>query len=330
MPLYNKAPYVEKAIRSVLAQTFQEFELIVVDDGSKDNSLEICHGVLNASVRRGVLNTPILHTPEICDFQIIEQQNAGVSTARNNGVKIARYEYVAFLDADDWWESTFLEEMKKLIIDFPEAAMYASSYFIVKNGNHKIAPVALSPNFESGHIDYIKTYAERLCMPIWTGAVILRKNIFNEMQGFKSQLKLGEDFDLWLRIALNYKVAFLNKPLAYYNQDVELQNRAIGKVYDIKHNYLWEMDYLAEEEAKNKDLKKVLDGIRVTSVYMYFLSDKYREQAREILNKVDWSSQSPELYKRYYQTPIWWQKFKFINTQYLLSIKNRIIKHIRK
>ena len=312
MPLYNKAPYVEKAIQSVLAQTCQEFELIVVDDGSKDNSLEIVQRFKNSKI------------------QIVQQENAGVSMARNNGVKLAKYDYVAFLDADDWWDIHFLEEMKALIMDFPEGAMYASSYFRVKNCKNIPAKIGVPVGFERGYFDYIKAYAASPSMPVWTGAVIIKKTAFNKVGGFKPLLKLGEDFDLWIRIALKYKAVLLNKPLAYYNQDVETTNRAIGKVYDIKHNYLWDMDYLAEEEAKNKDLKKVLDNTRTKSVRRYFLTDKYREQAREILNKVDWSNQPPKLHKRYYKTPIWWLKLNLISNQLILNIKNTILKHIRK
>jgi glycosyltransferase involved in cell wall biosynthesis len=160
IPLYNKAPYIEKAVQSVLDQTCQDFELIVVDDGSTDDSLEKVQKFKSSKVR------------------IIEQKNSGVSTARNNGIKVAKYDYAAFLDADDWWAPEFLEEMKTLITEFPGGVLYASSYFIVKNGKNRVAPIALPQNFESGYIDYIKIYSERLCMPVWTGATILKKNVF--------------------------------------------------------------------------------------------------------------------------------------------------------
>ena len=99
IPLYNKAAYIQKAIQSILAQTFKQYEIIIVNDGSTDNSLD-------------VVNTCPLST---VDYQLIDQPNKGVSTTRNNAIKLAKYEYIAFLDADDWWEPTYLEEMKKLI-----------------------------------------------------------------------------------------------------------------------------------------------------------------------------------------------------------------------
>ena len=99
IPLYNKAPYVARAIDSVLAQSFKDYELIIMDDGSKDDSFEI---VSNSIEGRQ-------------NCHLYRQENAGVSMARNNGVAASKGDYLCFLDADDWWDSCFLEEMSKLI-----------------------------------------------------------------------------------------------------------------------------------------------------------------------------------------------------------------------
>jgi glycosyltransferase involved in cell wall biosynthesis len=310
IPLYNKAPYIEKAIRSVFDQTYQEFELIVVDDGSKDDGLEKAQKFKSSKV------------------QIIEQINSGVSTARNNGVKRAKYDYLVFLDADDWWEPAFLEEMKMLIEDFPEGALYASSYFRVKNRKNIPARIGVPTGFQKGYFDYCKTYAAALqWMPVWTGTVVLKKDIFKEMQGFKPNLKLGEDFDLWIRIALKYKVVLLNKPLAYYNQDIELQNRAIGKLQNPQTHILWNLDYLHEEEQKNIDLKQLLDNMRVYALFPYFLNKNYRETAKAELKKVDWSRQ-PESAKRKYELPIGYLKAKNCFMKVGSRIKQLLIKHL--
>ena len=243
IPLYNKAAYIEKAIQSVLTQTYQEFELIVVDDGSTDNPLPPNGG--SAAERLGKLGflTPPILLPHLGvggSVRIVEQENQGVSTARNNGVKLAKYEYIAFLDADDTWEPTYLEEIKRLIEAFPEVGIYGSGYFIVKNGTKQSAPIGVESNFDRGLINYCRVYAKTLCMPLWTGATILKKTIFEKEHGFKPELKLGEDFDLWIRVATKYPVAFLNIPLANYNQDVELVNRAIGeKLYQPEEHMLF-------------------------------------------------------------------------------------------
>lgn len=286
IPLYNKALYVEKAIQSVLAQTYKEFELIVVNDGSTDNSLEV--------VKNCQLST--------VNCQLIDQSNSGVSTTRNNGVKVAKYDYICFLDADDWWTPTFLEEMRSLILDFPDAGIYGSSYFYVKNGYSRTVNIGVDKDFIRGYINYCAVYAKTLAMPLWTGATIIPKKVFVDMNGFKPTLKLGEDFDLWIRITLKKKVVFLNKPLAFYNQDVELKNRAVGKLHNPATHMLWNLDYLKEEEKHNNDLKLLLDNLRTYSLLPYYLSKQYNDAAKLELQKVDWSKQSRKTL-RIYNTP---------------------------
>ena len=206
IPLYNKAPYVEKAVRSVLSQTFTDYELIIVDDGSTDGSGERAQAALQTPSPLGEGEggeAPI--TPpfrEGTGVGFLRQQNAGVSTARNNGVAASKGDYICFLDADDWWEPTFLEETDQLIEDYPDAGIYGTNYYYVKNGKKLVQLDA-----PTGYINYCKVYAEKLCMPLWTGAVCIPRAIFDETGGFKSHLKLGEDFDVWIRIALIHTVA---------------------------------------------------------------------------------------------------------------------------
>ena len=274
IPLYNKAAYVEKAIRSVLAQTYREFELIIVDDGSKDESWEVVQRLFSSLA------------PPLGGWEAIQQQNQGVSTARNNGVKAAKYDYIAFLDADDWWEPTYLEEMKGLIEEFPEAGLWSSNYYIVKSNRKRVAPIGVEKNFERGLINYCKVYARTLCMPVWTGATIVLKAVFESEKGFKPTLKLGEDFDLWIRIAMKYPIVLLNKPLANYNQEVELINRAIGgKLYEPAEHILF-MDY--GELQKNPDFRYLYERLAVYGLLDYYLTGKNKKEVDKILSGIDW------------------------------------------
>ena len=118
IPLYNKAPYVAKTIESVLRQTFSDYELMVIDNGSTDGSGDIV----------AKYSDPRLQIHRI-------EENAGVSNARNKGVELTSAPYITFLDADDWWEPSFLEEMARLIEKHPSAGIYGTSYYIVKNGD---------------------------------------------------------------------------------------------------------------------------------------------------------------------------------------------------
>lgn len=273
---------MEKAINSVLSQTYREFELIVVNDGSTDNSLEV--------VRNLQLST--------FNFQLLNQENLGVSIARNNGVKAAKYDYIAFLDADDWWESTYLEEMNQLIEEFPQAGIYGSGYFLIKNGNKRVALVGVEEDFKKGEINYWRTYSNTLCMPLWTGATIIRKTIFESEHGFKPSLKLGEDFDLWIRVVQKYPVVILNKPLSNYNQDVELVHRAIGEKLYEPHEHMLFTDY--EALQSNPEFRFLYERLAVYGLLPYYLAGKNRKEVTRILSGIHWKNHAFK-YKLYYK-----------------------------
>jgi glycosyltransferase involved in cell wall biosynthesis len=289
IPLYNKAAYIERAIQSVLSQTFQEFELIVVDDGSTDNSF------VQLSV---VIQQLSVDAPEIYKkVRVIQQQNKGVSTARNNAVKLAKYDYIAFLDADDSWEPTYLEEMNSLIAAHPKAGIYGSSYLIVKNGKKRIASIGVDAKIESGLINYCQVYSKTLCMPLTSISTILPKYIFINENGFKPNLKLGEDFDLWIRVATKYPVAFLNKPLASYHQDVDLSNRAIGeKLYQPQEHMLF-TDY--GELKNNPDFVYLYERLALYGLLPYYLNGKNKNEVEAILAQIHWEQHELK-YKLYY------------------------------
>lgn len=290
MPLYNKAPYVAKAIRSVLAQTFSDYELVIVDDGSKDESADIAEKLIAGNAH----------------CRLIRQENAGVSVARNNGVAASQGDYLCFLDADDWWEPSFLEEMEKLIEEFPDAGIYGTNYTIVNETKHKtrVARIGVADGFEKGYMNYCQAYANTLNMPLCIGSVCMPRQVFVEMRGFPEGIKLGEDFLLWIRIVLNYKVVFLNKPLAFYNQDVETVNRGVGHLYPPSQHMLWNLGFLAQEEKDNPDYKRLVDRLRTYGLWPYFLSEAYHEAAERELEKVDWPSQ-PSRTRALYRKPLW-------------------------
>lgn len=287
IPLYNKAPYVAKAIDSVLMQTFADFELIIMDDGSTDGSFDVALQTI-AGYR---------------DCRIYKQKNGGVSVARNNGVLFSQGDYLCFLDADDWWEPEFLEEMDKLVSEFPDAGIYGTNYNIINETRRKtrVASVGVDAGFEKGYINYCQVYAKTMYMPLWTGAVCIPRTVFDEMQGFPQGIKLGEDFLLWIRIALKYKVAFLNKPLSNYNQDVDGLNRGVGRLHNPKCHMLWNLEFLAEEEKNNPDLKILLDNLRVFSLMPYLLSKDYHDEALHALDKVDWTKQPDRAVNQYHK-----------------------------
>lgn len=313
VPLYNKAAYVEKAIRSVLEQTYPHYELIVVNDGSKDDSAVIAEDLLKS----------------VPNARLINQENAGVALARNNGVTQAKGDYVCFLDADDWWDVSFLQEMQQFIKDYPEAGIWGTNYWYVKKGKTHIAVPC-----ETGYINYPKLYAETSVMPLTSISVCIKKDIFNELGGFPKGIKLGEDFLLWAKIALHHKVAFLNNAIAYYNNDIPASLRATRNLHAPEFHMLFKMQYL-ESVVENEnsvienraDWKQLLDKLRVNALLEYWMSDEYHDIASQELTKVDWSKQSAKVCK-IYKTPIWWLRSKMNFMRVGSWVKQRLIRLI--
>lgn len=312
VPLYNKAPYVKKALDSIVSQTFSDWECIIVDDGSTDNSAAICEDYIKHNTSNITHHT--LH--------IIRQKNAGVAAARNNGVAVSHGDYVAFLDADDWWESTFLEEMDKLIKEYPNAGLYANNYIYYKPGKTHIAL-----NLERGYMNYPEAYLHGE-MPVWTGAACMPRHVFEEMDGFPVGIKLGEDFLLWAKTAIKYKVAYSEKPLAYYNNDVPATLRATRNLHNPQYHMLFHLDDIEQAAICSKyseTWKALLDKLRVSGLMNYWLSDLYHEQAAEELKKVDWNKQSCRAKARY-EKPIWLLKAQKRFMQMGSYVKQQIIR----
>ena len=318
MPLYNKAPFVRKALESIASQTYRDFELIIIDDGSTDNSAAICDEffqTFNHSLAHSInVNRPFVHS--INDnrsfvHSFIRQTNSGVAAARNRGVAESHGEFVCFLDADDWWEPTFLEEMERLIAEYPDAGLYASNYIYDKPGK---THVALS--LPRGYINYPEAYLQSGSMPVWTGATCMPRKVFDEMGGFPVGIKLGEDFLLWAKTVLHYPVAFSEKPLAYYNNDVPASLRATRNLHAPEYHMLFNLGPLEREigqsaisNQQSVIWKQLLDKLRASGLMDYWLSNEYHNAAASELPKVDWSKQ-PKTAKAQYEKPIWLLKVK--------------------
>ncbi|HHT23873.1 MAG TPA: glycosyltransferase family 2 protein [Bacteroidales bacterium] len=291
IPLYNKAPYIEKALRSVQAQTFREFEVIIIDDGSTDNSFDIANKLIVEFLNSTDQNPPL------GGHRGASQPNQGVSTARNNGVKLAKFPYICFLDADDWWAPTFLEEIKRLIEEFPDAGIYGASYYKVKDGKYISANIGVDEGFQQGYINYCQVYSKTMWMPLTSISVCIPKKVFESENGFKPNLKLGEDFDLWIRIAMKYSVAFLNKPLAFYNQDINIENRAVSKkVYNPSEHMLFE-DYTLF--MKNEEFKYLYERLFLYAFLQYYIYGVNSGAIKNKLKTIHWKNHNFKYYLFY-------------------------------
>lgn len=200
IPLYNKASFVSKTIASVLEQSFKDFEVIVVNDGSTDGSLAVVEQIKDARIR------------------VLSLKHSGVSVARNTGIERAQFDWIAFLDADDKWAPTFLAEMVQAMKLHPEKSIFASGRTrIFPNSAERYAHEYLPKDGTTALLNYFKLISVTL-PPVNASNVVIRKSLFDANGYFRSNQHHHEDHDLWLRLAVNEPIVFVNKPLSIYNK----------------------------------------------------------------------------------------------------------------
>lgn len=218
IPLYNKEKQIANTLQTVLNQTFQNFEIVIVNDGSTDNSLFEVEKIKDSRIR------------------IIHQKNAGVSAARNKGIEEAKYDLIAFLDADDEWKPEYLETQYNLYLKYLECSVFAVNYEFNNEEKGKTLPVFnyLMIKNEDGILDNYFEVAITSSPPLWTSAVMVRKTVLSEIGGFLVGATLGEDLITWAKLAVKYKIAFSKRVVAVYNfrsqKQLVIPRRAPDKV----------------------------------------------------------------------------------------------------
>lgn len=209
IPLYNKAPYIARALDSVLAQTVQDFEIIVVNDGSTDRSETIVNGY----------NDPRIH--------LINQKNQGVSAARNRGIDAAQAELVAFLDADDEWLPKFLEIILLMREKYPEAGVYGTGYEVIFPGNNLLQYIHPMANGYGLLSSYFQIMVESKRVLFNSSSFSAPKNVLVEIGSYDINVHWNEDGLLWGKIALGHPVAYYPGIYSRYYQYSE--NNSIRK-----------------------------------------------------------------------------------------------------
>ena len=225
IPLYNKEKYISRAINSILNQSYKSYEIIVIDDGSTDNSYEIIDSIKYSNLIK------------------YKQTNMGVSIARNKGVELAKYDFLVFLDADDEWENNFLENICILIEYYPNSGIFATNnYFILHDGilfYNKYEELFLDSNY--GIINnYFDVFVKYGNSPFSNSNFCIKKELFLQLGGYKEGVTLTEDSDLWCRGALISSIAYCKLPLSYYYVDIpnNTNNHIIKKNYQVTDTLL--------------------------------------------------------------------------------------------
>jgi len=268
IPLYNKANHIKDTLNTVFKQTFTDYEIIIVNDGSTDDSLQVVSDLKDERIK------------------LFNIKNQGVSAARNFAMLQAKGEYFAFLDADDVWLPNHLEELNKLITHYPGCGMYCSNYEF-DYGNFKTAPkfptLPKDKNWNGIIEDYFEaSLTNRIS---WTSAIAIPKSILTTIGGFNTQLTHGEDTEYWSRIALKHKIAFTKKVSAIYKLDGA--NRACK--LELKKRKIMSFDLFLKDEKQNTSLKKFNDGYR----YEYALQHKVNGDLKtctHYLKDINWEN----------------------------------------
>lgn len=261
IPVFNKEKFVAKTIKSVLSQTYADFEIIVINDGSTDKSeVEIL----------------ALVDDRISYFS---KENEGVAVARNFGISKASANYICFVDADDYWFPNFLETMNQNIQKFPNEKVFACAIEIETNKKTFPAKYSFIKKNDFEIVNFFE--ASKKEAVLWTSAVCIHREVFNKCGVFDEKLKISEDTDLWIRIGLQYQVVFIWQILARYVFDKKSVSRNL--------NYIFEDTFFekyATQEKQNPDLKKYMDLNRFSSVIKHKLNQDLKS-ANLISSQID-------------------------------------------
>jgi glycosyltransferase involved in cell wall biosynthesis len=280
IPLYNKSEFICRAIDSVLNQSFKEFEIIIVNDGSSDGSEKIVEENYGLNIK------------------LIHQENQGVSKARNIGIAEAKFQYIAFLDADDYWKSDYLLIAQNLIKNSNYPGILGTAYTRFKekqnilNSNDSFEKLEPFQGLKIYSIsDFFKQALNSTLM--FTSSVILKRDFFLKNDGFDPTLRFGEDLDVWFRAILYYG-KFVHNPieLVYYSredlsgatkQQYRLDQTYIPKI--IKENYFnWE--FIKEQE----DIS-AFDRFKIKWVYLRlfrnYLNKENKNLIEDLIKKLD-------------------------------------------
>ena len=190
IPLYNKERFIKETLDSVFNQSFTDYEIIIVNDGSTDSSVFIVNAIEDQRIT------------------VLSNQNKGVSHARNFGISKANSDLIALLDGDDLWEPNHLENLYNLYEKFPDCGLYATAYNKKYFNGEKIK--ASYNGLAKEYFGIIEDYFSASIKDsiAWTSAVLIPMKTFRKVGVFDEEMRSGQDTDLWIRIALKDSIAF--------------------------------------------------------------------------------------------------------------------------
>ncbi len=234
IPVYNKANFIENTLKSVFQQSFTDYEILLINDGSTDDS----------ESKIVTFNDSRIH--------YYSKKNEGVSETRNLGIEKAKSEFIVFLDADDYWYPNFLEEMFLLIKRFPEQRVFSAAIEIENTKTVIPSSYSIKKVSDNVIVNYFEaSYKEGV---LFTSCAVFHKSVFEKVGKFDPLIKSGQDTDLWIRIGIIYPVVFSFKILTRYIYDPNSLSKK-KSFMNSKMNF----SKFSDQEKKNQALKKFLD-----------------------------------------------------------------------
>lgn len=239
IPIYNKELYIKKSVESVLSQDFTDFELILVNDGSKDNSLEVMKSINDSRI------------------VIIDKENGGVSSARNAGINAAQGNWITFLDADDIMYLDALSTYDSLISKYPEINVFVAATDQTNKRYNSTGDIKLiNDYYKYNAISYAKTGFSL----IHTDCICINKSVFETVGIFNEDYTHGEDLDLWQRITDKYPFVKIEKAISLYVQEVSNNSSSVAEK-NRKYSPVAKLEW-PRKELKTTSLK-LMQGSRV-------------------------------------------------------------------
>lgn len=272
IPLYNKAHTIVNTLTTVMSQTYQDFEIVIVNDGSTDKSVE----VINEH----------FHDPRI---RLINQENAGVSAARNKGVKEAKGDWIAFLDADDEWLPKYLETLTSALYMYPAANMIGCASYYKNFQTGEVSANALIDKYKDKSVEI--NYFMNPDKMTHIGATIIRKKEFQEIGGFVSELSINEDLLLLGSIAMSGGFVYIGQCLHTYvgnvkgqvTSDISKQDKYIKDKIEVL-NRLYQL-YL--KQGKKNKLVPISIKYRGRHLILGLLKSKKYETIKIVITSID-------------------------------------------
>jgi glycosyltransferase involved in cell wall biosynthesis len=263
IPLYNKANFIEGALKSVLGQAFSDFEIIVVEDGATDSSFEAAAKVSDSRIRI-----------------IRHEKNKGLSASRNTGIQNANSKYLCFLDADDQWQPDYLDKIRSLIQQFPEARLFATNY-VEQYDQKSVLPASSLEGFEKDGLvpDF---FASNLYQHIYCCCSLCAdREVFEKIGLYDESITFGEDVDFNIRANSVFLLAYSKEAPVLVN--VFSENQITNS--KLSNKKLVDLDKYEALASKNPSLKKYLDTNRYV-LAKFFLLENDTENARKMIHGI--------------------------------------------